>query len=90
MFDTAYWVGRFAEIAEAAGCRVHRYAASKWRSYLTGEARNTDAKIRQALRVRFGEAKKGHPLAGIKKHLWDALGVAVYHADGAKLGGWRG
>ena len=45
---------------------------------------------RQALRVRFGEAKKGHPLAGIKKHLWDALGVAVYHADGAKLGEWQG
>ena len=45
-----------------------------------------DKHIRNALRQRFGESRKGSPLEGITKHKWAALAVAVFHLDCIKAG----
>ena len=51
-------------------------------SHITGGVRGKGkTQIISALKLRFGEARKGHPLEGIKKHLWDALAAAVMHKD---------
>ena len=56
-------------------------------SHITGGVRGKKkTQIIQALKLRFGESRKGEPLEGISSHKWDALAVAVYHLDGAKLG----
>ncbi len=88
VFETCLWCGRFAQVAEDAGAKVWLYSRTKVKAYVTGLPRAKDADVRLALMLRCGGAKKGQPLYGVKSHLWAALAVAVYHTDGAKLGGW--
>jgi hypothetical protein len=45
----------------------------------------TDAEIRASLRMRYGEAKKGHKLEGVKKDLWAALALAVALEENPRL-----
>lgn len=50
---------------------------------------SADSGVRAALMDRWGgeqSVRKGQPLAGIKTHLWSALGVAVAYADDPALG----
>ena len=85
-FMTVRAIGRF-EKSWGSDSSIFLYARPAILSHITGGVRGKKkGDIINALKLRFGEAKKGHPLEGIKKHLWDALAVAVYHLDGAKLG----
>jgi len=90
-FITVRWVGRF-ERAYDSGEDFYKnkffyYARPTIRSHVcSGVSRVKDKDVRAALIMRLGEAKKGHPLEGIKKHLWSALAVAVTHLDGSKIG----
>jgi len=85
-FLTCRAVGRL-EKAWGHDESIRLYARPSILSHITGGVRGKKrSQVRDALRLRLGESKKGHPLEGIKTHLWDALAVAVYHLDGHKLG----
>ena len=85
-FLTVRAVGRF-EKAFGNDANIYLYTRPTILSHITGGVRGKKkTQIIQSLKLRFGEAKKGEPLEGISNHLWDALAVAVYHQDGAKLG----
>ena len=85
-FLTCRAVGRF-EKAWGSDDNIALYTRPTILSHITGGVRGKGkSQIINSLKLRFGEAKKGHPLEGITKHKWDALAVAVYHADGAQLG----
>ncbi len=88
VFETCLWCGRFVQVCEDVGAKVFLYSRTKVKAYVTGLARAKDSDVRLALMLRCGGAKKGEPLHGVKTHLWAALAVATYHADGARLGGW--
>lgn len=85
-FLTVRAVGRF-EKAFNNDTNIYLYTRPTVLTHITGGVRGKKkTQIIQSLKLRFGEAKKGEPLEGISNHLWDALAVAVYHLDGAKLG----
>jgi len=86
-FMTIRYIGRF-EKSWGRDSSIFLYTRPSILSHITGGVRGKKkGDVIKALKLRFGESKKGYPLEGIKKHLWDALAVAVYHLDGAKLGG---
>lgn len=88
VFKTCLWAGRFVQVAEECGATVRLYSRPKIKAYVTRQAHAKDSDVRQSLMLRYGGTKKLEALCGFKTHLWSALAVAVYHADGAKLGGW--
>jgi hypothetical protein len=47
-----------------------------------------DATIRSSLRMRYGEARKGEKLEGVKKDIWSALALAVALTENPKLKEW--
>lgn len=84
VFETCYWVGRFAQAWRGPVVRVTRRQV---KLHLCQSMRAKDANIRQALLDRFGgkaavgtKAKPG-PLYGISAHKWSALAVAVTYYD---------
>ena len=48
----------------------------------------TDADIRASLRLRYGEARKGQKLEGVKKDIWSALALAVALEENPNLKEW--
>jgi hypothetical protein len=48
----------------------------------------TDSQIRSSLRMRYGEAKKGEKLEGVKKDIWSALALASALTENPKLKEW--
>jgi len=85
-FLTVRAVGRF-EKSFGDDANIYLYTRPTILSHITGGVRGKKkTQVIQSLKLRFGEAKKGQPLAGISNHLWDALAVAVYHHDGKPLG----
>ena len=84
VFETIYWIGRFAEAA-----RVHHLVYRKdVKMHLCQSMRAKDSNIRQALIDRFPKTGGGKvpqvgtkgqpgPLFGIRKDLWAALAVAI-------------
>lgn len=85
VFETCYWVGRFAATAGMCGGDFHRITRREIKLYLCNTARATDANVRQALIDRFGGSKakaigtkkSPGPLYNVKGHAWAALAVAV-------------
>lgn len=87
VFETVYYIGRFAE----AACTAERIERKAIKLHLCGNTRAKDANIRQALIDRFGGVggkqaavgtkKAPGPLYGVRKHLWAALAVAVTYED---------
>lgn len=80
-FETAYWIGRFMEIAGSRFVRVYR---SEVKMHLCHNMRAKDGNIRQALLDKFGgkanaigTKKQPGPLYGVSSHAWSALAVAV-------------
>lgn len=47
-----------------------------------------DAQIRASLRIRYGEAKKGEKLYGVKKDIWSALALATALTERPDLKLW--
>ena len=75
IFHTCRWVGRFEAALYRAGNRDVRLIG---RPSVKGQiGGRTDAEIRASLRLRFGDAKKGERLEGVKKDIWAALAVCV-------------
>lgn len=92
VFETVYWIGRFAQCAKAEKMEFHRVFRLAVKMHLCHDSRAKDANIRQALLDRFpatgggktpqiGTKSQPGPLYGIKSHLWAALAVAVYFND---------
>lgn len=88
VFETVYWIGRFAERAPSHD-RIFRLDC---KMHLCHDSRAKDTNIRQALIDRFpatgggrtpqvGTKTQPGPLYGIKSHLWAALAVAVTWSD---------
>ena len=85
-FLTVRAIGRF-EKAFGNDANIYLYTRPTILTHITGGVRGKKkTQVIQSLKLRSGESRKGHPLEGISNHLWDALAVAVYHHDGAKLG----
>jgi hypothetical protein len=91
LFETLYWVGRYAAIVEDLGVRVARVKRGDVKRHLCGTTAANDANVRAALIDRFGgiggkaaaigtKAAPG-PLYGIANDVWSALAIAVTYAD---------
>ncbi len=88
VFETVYWSGRFAQVAEdAMRLPVERLGRKAVKLHLCQSMRAKDANIRQALIDRYGghdaigrKADPG-PLYGISGDEWSALAVAVTFTD---------
>lgn len=89
VFDTCYWVGRFAQLAHRWSVPVQLVYRKDVKIHLCNSMRAKDSNIRQALIDRYGPGKEkaiGNkydrgPCYGIKKDIWSALAVAVYTFD---------
>jgi hypothetical protein len=95
VFETVYWVGRFAHAWDSYPALTHqqlptaRIYRGEIKQHLCHNAKAKDPNIRQALMDRFGgdrsvsigTKKAPGPLFGVKSHLWAALAVAVTYAD---------
>lgn len=80
IFETCFWVGRFAQVAN-----VNRIARSDIKLHFCGTKKANDSTIRRVLLDRFGEPgikKNPNPITyQIKSHAWQALAVAVFYMD---------
>ena len=93
LIDTANWVGWFTCIWGYLCKQPYtKHLRTQIKAYIVGSVATGDKSVSNALKMRFGApGNKKNPgiLYGIKKDLWSALAVAVYHMDGAKLGEWQ-
>jgi hypothetical protein len=88
VFETVYWIGRYAEAYEQAGGKVYRVYRKDVKMNLCHSMRAKDPNIRQAIIDQFGgkdlaigkKASPG-PLYGIKADLWSALAVGLTWLD---------
>lgn len=92
VFETCYMIGRIIQTARYNCLHYELYPRPKIARSLVGtQSKVNDAAVRQALLLRFGGDKKGEPMFPLKGGGSDkrsAYAVAVYHLDGATLGGW--
>lgn len=85
VFETVFWIGRFAERWEAvSGRKADRIYRRDVKLHLCASARAKDGNIRQALIDMYGGKdaaiglkKTPGPLYGISADIWAALAVAV-------------
>lgn len=87
-FDTAMWVGRYAEVWDQCRLNTMLIYRREIRLHLCGSSRAKDSNVRQALIDRFGGKDKAigkksspGPLYGVSGHAWAALAVAVFCFD---------
>ena len=77
MFATCIQIGRFIQVAREGPFtkeQVKLYGRPTIKGQIGGR---NDAEIRASLRIRYGEAKKGCQLYGVKRDIWAALALAV-------------
>lgn len=88
-FETAYMVGECRLLCRLANVAYTIYARPEYANAIAGCGKVTDAVLYQALRLRFGGAKKGEPLFALKgeSDLRSAYGLAVYWLDSHRRGG---
>lgn len=91
-FETAYMVGRVLEMADSQGTPWTIYHRPEYANAIAGTGKVTDAVLRQALLLRFGDDCKGGPLYVLKgaSDKRSAYAVAVYHLDRLRFVGRRG
>lgn len=91
VFETVFWIGRFAERWEASSGRAAaRLFRREVKLHLCGTSAAKDPNVRQALIDQFGpgkeraigKAKAPGPLFGITGDAWAALAVAVTFVAG--------
>ena len=89
VFETVYWIGRFAERWFACtGTDAHRVFRRDVKLHLCGTSAAKDPNVRQALIDMFGPGKERAigklktpgPLYGVSGDMWSALAVAVTFA----------
>lgn len=89
-FETCLWIGRFIELWQRPYTKIYRKADTCMR--LCNSSRANDANIAQAIRDRYpatgggakpqvGTKKQPGPLYGVKKDIWQALGVGLAWFD---------
>jgi len=92
VFETCYMIGRIMQVCENRGLDYSLYPRPKIaRSLVGSKSKINDAAVRQALLLRFGGDRKGEPMFPLKGGGSDkrsAYATAVYHLDGAVMGGW--
>lgn len=80
VIDTAFEAGRII-----GDCwNFVKVNPQQWRRHITGLVNAKDVQVKQCLMARFGtKGTKKNPgkLYGVKSHIWDALGIAVYAGD---------
>lgn len=86
VFETVYWIGRFAE--RFGPDNVTRITRNEVKNNLCHSSRANDASIRQAIIDRFGgkevaigKKKNPGPLFGIAGDEWSALAVGLTYLD---------
>ena len=87
VFDTCVWIGRF--IQELHPAKVRLVGRQEVKLHHCHSVRAKDSNIRQAMIDRFGPGKEKAigkkaspgPLYGVKKDIWSALAIAMYHLD---------
>lgn len=89
IFETVFWTGKFALLAEQKNIPVKRVSRPAVKSFVCQIPKAKDQDVRRALILKYGGTKKGEPLHGIKKDLWAALAVADYSWEGMKSGNFK-
>lgn len=93
-FETAFWIGRYWQMAVSVERPFHRVKRSDVKLHLCHSSRAKDANVRQALldmfsgpggRPAVGTKKSPGPLYGVSGHAWSALAVAVAWSDGTGM-----
>jgi Holliday junction resolvasome RuvABC endonuclease subunit len=91
-FETCFMIGRIIQMASDRKKEYFLYPRPKIAQGIIGQGgKYNDTTMRQALLIRFGGDKKGEPMNILKGGGSDkrsAFATAVYHLDGARLGGW--
>lgn len=85
VFETVFWIGRFAEVVSDTVVRINR---GEVKTHHCRSSKANDSHIRQALVDRYGgkdaaigrKANPG-PLYGVKGDCWQALAVALVAQD---------
>jgi hypothetical protein len=86
-FETALNVGRFMQTVYNRNptASIKLFGRPTIKGQIGGK---TDAEIHASLRMRYGEAKKGEKLEGVKKDLWAALALATAIDERPTLKEW--
>ena len=84
-FITCTIVGRIQLLCEDNNTPWKMYGRPTIAGQIGGKG---DTKIRASLRMRYGDAKKGEKLEGVKKDIWAALALAVAWEENPTLKEW--
>jgi hypothetical protein len=86
-FETCLNVGRFMQAAYDGDphISIQLHGRPTIKGHVGGK---TDAEIRQSLRIRYGEAKKGEMLEGVVRDIWAALALATAVDENPNLKVW--
>lgn len=84
-FETTLQVGRFTRVFSEKLISFRLYGRPTIKGQIGGK---TDAQVRASLRMRYGEAKKGEKLEGVKKDIWSALALATALTENPNLKEW--
>ncbi len=86
-FETTLNVGRFIQTVynRNPAARIRLFGRPTIKGQIGGK---TDAEIHTSLRMRYGDARKGEKLEGVKKDIWSALALAVAMEENPRLKEW--
>lgn len=84
-FETCAIVGRIQLHCETHNTPWKMYGRPTIKGQIGGK---NDTQIRASLRMRYGDAKKGEKLEGVKKDIWAALALAVAFEECPTLKEW--
>lgn len=85
IFETCLFVGELRALTRRCGIPFNMYGRPTIKGQIGGR---TDAEIRASLRLRYGEARKGEKLEGVKKDIWSALALASALTERPDLKEW--
>jgi len=86
IFETCLKVGQMLErLRFHKDSQVKMYGRPSIKGQIGGR---NDTEIRSSLRMRYGDARKGEKLEGVKKDIWAALALAVALEENTNLKEW--
>ncbi len=98
VFPTLIWIGQFKQAGRLTNCEIFLLKRPAIKKHMLGKVIGTDGEVRHAILWRFGGTEKAigtkaapGPVYGLRTHEWQALAVALTHADmTARPGGGGG
>ena len=84
IFETVYWIGKYAMMAEYHGATVTRIKRQAVKLHLCHDSRAKDGNVIQALKDRFGgKGTKAAPgwFYQVGGDVWQAYGLAIAYSD---------